>query len=182
MIAGRSASRVTWLRKSRFDGERMPVALEAFSIPNPLRQREPELAERLAVFEAQFTDILLDKLAATTLQSPALCRELCPHPLADVKANSLIFRVLAKDMWDAYDLRIFDAYWRDANLSPLYGSRSSNDSYDRRNATRGLSQINSTLFPSLEPARKPGNTGFPSRSCCQTAKARRSATAASKLA
>ena len=45
----------------------------------------------------------------------------CPHPLADVKVTAIILRILTKDSWDEDDLRLFDACWRQAAASELFG-------------------------------------------------------------
>ncbi len=89
--------------------------------PNPLLQREPELVQRLAVFRGQVNDMLADKLAGQMLNDPAFRLKECPHPLAEVKATAIILRVLTKETWDEDDLRLFDACWRQAAASELFG-------------------------------------------------------------
>ena len=91
------------------------------AIPNPLLQREPELVQRLAIFRGQVNDMLADKLAGQMLNDPAFRLKECPHPLADVKATAIILRVLTRDSWDEDDLRLFDACWRQAAASELFG-------------------------------------------------------------
>ncbi len=65
--------------------------------------------------------MLLDKLAATALNDPAYRAEQCPHPLEEVKATAQILRMLTRQSWDAGDFCIFDAFWRDATRSTLFG-------------------------------------------------------------
>jgi hypothetical protein len=91
-----------------------------FSVPNPLKDRAPELLQQLTDFRARIYDMLLDQLAALTLRDPAFRAHACPHSLDDVKAVTQVLRVLTKSSWDADDLKIFDACWRQASFSDLF--------------------------------------------------------------
>jgi hypothetical protein len=65
--------------------------------------------------------MLLDRLAATVLHDPAYRAEECPHPLEEVKATAQVLRMLTKPSWDSRDFCVFDAFWRDATRSALFG-------------------------------------------------------------
>jgi hypothetical protein len=97
------------------------MTAKSAGIRNPLMDRDSELVERLAAFRIPVHDMLLDKLAATVLHDPACRAEQCLHPLDEVKATAQILRMLTKPSWDSGDFRVFDAFWRDATRSALFG-------------------------------------------------------------
>ena len=99
----------------------MPRSSSAFATPNPLLQRDPGLIEQLAAFRLVVNDMLLDKLAAARLHEPNFRAEMCPHSLEEVKAVVQVLRVLTRPSWDEDDLDIFDACWREAVRSGLFG-------------------------------------------------------------
>jgi hypothetical protein len=85
-----------------------------------LRDREPELTDRLSAFRAGVYDMLLDALALTQVRDLNFQTPPCPHPYQDVRATAQILRVLTKESWTANDLKLFDACWREATLSDLF--------------------------------------------------------------
>jgi hypothetical protein len=98
----------------------MPPSVHPLSTRNVLRDRAPELVERLAAIRGRVYDMLLDALAATHVEDPNFQAPPCLHPYQDIRATALILRVLTKELWTANDLKLFDACWREATLSDLF--------------------------------------------------------------
>jgi hypothetical protein len=90
------------------------------SVPNPLPERDPQLAGRPAAFRDRVNSLLFDWLAADALQDPALRVGQCPHAFEDLRAVALTLRVLTKPSWDAGDMRRIDACWHTASRSGLF--------------------------------------------------------------
>jgi hypothetical protein len=90
------------------------------STPNPLKKREPELVKHLATFRARIGGILLDSLAPA-LADPKTRARRAPDVLEDLHAAGQVLSVLIKGRWTEQDLDTFDAYWRDAIRSDVFG-------------------------------------------------------------
>ena len=90
------------------------------TIRNPLAVTDPQLVFQMAALRDRVYDLLLDKLAAASLNKPSFRGEQFAFPMADIKANAQILRVLTKEAWDGEDLTIFAACWRDASHSELF--------------------------------------------------------------
>lgn len=87
---------------------------------NSLKQRDPELVKSLAAFRSRIGDILLDSLGKL-LADPRFHARHGPDVLKDLHAVGQVLRVLIQDRWTEQDLDTFDAYWRDAIRSDLFG-------------------------------------------------------------
>jgi hypothetical protein len=116
---------------------------------NPLSEQEPELVPQLNDFRLHVNDMLLDKLAAAQFNDPAFRMRGCPYPLADVKASAQILRVLTRKLWDADDLAIFDACWRQATHSDLFGDEFESE---RHRIQHAVDAIRQQLCPSKRSA------------------------------
>lgn len=100
----------------------MPAAPQANTTAvNPLVEREPEVVGQMKAFREQVADMLLNKLAGQLLGDSGFRAQQCPHTLEDIVAAAQVLHVLTKPSWDRDDLRVFDAYWRTATISELFG-------------------------------------------------------------
>ena len=90
------------------------------SMPNLLKERDPELVKELSAFRSRLGDLLLDKLDAV-LDDPLFRDRGKFLPLEDLRPIAHILRILTKDSWTEEDLDLFDASWRDACRSDLFG-------------------------------------------------------------
>ena len=88
------------------------------SVPNPLKQRDPELFKSFAALQAHIGDVLLDSLAPL-LADPHIRARHAPGYFADLHAVAQVLRVLVKPRLTEHDLDLFDAHWRDAIRSGL---------------------------------------------------------------
>lgn len=90
-------------------------------VSNPLLKTDPQLVERLHALCDRVVDLMLDRLAADSLKDDTFRSECQAIPIDDLRASIQILRVLTKDVWNLDDLRLFDAFWRQACLSDLFG-------------------------------------------------------------
>ena len=106
-----------------------PAGANQATVPNLLRLREPEVAQRLTAFRDRVIDLLLDRLASTFLHDPTKRIKEGPQPLPELKAVAVALHMLTRNSWDAEDLKVFDSCWREATLSDLLSDEFESDRF-----------------------------------------------------
>ena len=90
-------------------------------IANPAVTQDPELAARAEAEFRKVSDMLLDRFADRDLNDGRFRQDRWPDDIEALTAASQVLRVLAKPVWSANDLDLFDCYFPAAVRSDVFG-------------------------------------------------------------